>query len=54
LPPVQRPGVAHDRNVDTHAQIQSLQRQLDRATGMNALRLATQLTQLQREVQTRR
>jgi hypothetical protein len=54
LPPVQRPGVAQDRNVDTHAQIQSLQRQLDRATGMNALRIATQLTQLQREVQTRR
>lgn len=54
LPPVQRPGVSHDGTPDRDAQIKSLQRQLDRATGVSAIRLATQLTQLQREAQARR
>jgi hypothetical protein len=54
LPPVQRPGVAQSGHADTDDKIKSLQRQLDRATGMNAIRLATELQQLQREAASRR
>ena len=48
LPPVQRPGVARQGDSKL-AQIQTIQKQLNNATGMAALRLATQLTKLQRE-----
>jgi hypothetical protein len=43
LPPVQRPGAAQPRGAAKEAEIQTLSKQLDNASGMNALRTAAAL-----------
>jgi hypothetical protein len=43
VPPVQRPGVAQNRNASADAEIQNLSKQLETATGMRAHRLGAQL-----------
>jgi hypothetical protein len=48
VPPVQRPGVAQGRNASADAEIQNLNKQLERATGMNAMRIAAKLTAARR------
>jgi hypothetical protein len=47
LPPVQRPGAAQPKGAAQEAQIQTLSKQLDNASGMNALRIAAQLRNAQ-------
>jgi hypothetical protein len=47
-PPVQRPGSAPTKGSSREAQIQTLTQQLDKATGLNQIRLAAQLTSLRR------
>ena len=47
-PPVQRPGVSQGKNAMREAEIQALNKQLDSATGVNALRIAARLTQMGR------
>ena len=44
VPPVQKPGVALPKGAARDAHIQNLSKQLDNARGMEALRLAAQLT----------
>jgi hypothetical protein len=48
IPPVQRPGVSQGKAADRDAKIASLSQQLDKATGINALRLAAELTRAKR------
>jgi len=48
LPPVQRPGTTQGKGAAQAAEIQNLQKQLDRASGINALRIAAKLTAAQR------
>ena len=48
IPPVQRPGVSQGKAADRDAKIASLSQQLDKATGINALRLAAELTRARR------
>jgi hypothetical protein len=48
VPPVQRPGVASGRNASSDAEIQNLTKQLERASGMNAMRIAAKLTAMRR------
>ena len=43
LPQVQKPGVTQGRNAGRDQEIQNLSKQLDKATGINALRIATEL-----------
>jgi hypothetical protein len=52
LPPVLRPGVSHPRpaSASNHSRIQAIQRQMQTATSNKAIRLAAELTRLQREV----
>jgi hypothetical protein len=52
LPPVMRPGVSHPRSASAsnHSRIQAIQRQMQTATSNKAIRLAAELTRLQREV----
>lgn len=49
LPPVQKPGVAPQRGASSQADIKTLEKQLESASGMNALRIGQKLTQLRRE-----
>lgn len=53
LPPVIRPGVAPERNADLDTRIQTATRQLDRASGRNAIEIAVQLNALRREAAAR-
>ena len=48
LPPVQRPGVSQGRGAALDAQIQNLDKQLDNASGVNALRTAAKLVAAKR------
>jgi hypothetical protein len=48
LPPVQRPGVSQARGAALDAQIQDLGKQLDNASGVNALRTAAKLVAAKR------
>jgi hypothetical protein len=48
VPPVQRPGVAQPKGGAQEAQIQNLTQQLEHAKGVNAIRLAAQLTAAKR------
>jgi hypothetical protein len=48
LPPVQRPGAAQPRGAAREAELQTLSKQLDTATGMSALRAAAKLTAAKR------
>jgi hypothetical protein len=48
VPPVQRPGTAQPRGAEKAAQIQSLEQQLGKARGNNAIKLAAQLTAARR------
>ena len=49
VPPVQKPGTARNTRVDVSAaEISSLSKELDKATGRRALEIATKLTQLKR------
>lgn len=48
LPPVQRPGVAQPKGAAQEAQIQTLSKQLDNASGVNALRAAAKLVATRR------
>lgn len=48
LPSVQKPGVAASRNTGGQAEIQALEKQLDTASGMQALRIGQKITQLRR------
>jgi hypothetical protein len=48
IPPVQRPGVSQGKAADRDAKIASLSQQLDKASGINALRLAAELTRARR------
>ena len=48
LPPVTRPGVARSPGAGKATEIQTLQRQLDNASGLQALRLSAQLLRAQR------
>ena len=50
LPPVQRPGVTQSGKPGRDAEITTLKRQLNSATGLQALRIATQLTKLHTRV----
>ena len=49
LPPVQRPGVSQPKGAANDAIIQNLSKQLDTATGMQALRIAAKLTAAKRQ-----
>jgi hypothetical protein len=49
LPPVQKPGVAPQRGASSQADIKTLEKQLESASGMNAIRIGQKLTQLRRE-----
>jgi hypothetical protein len=49
LPPVQRPGVSEPRGQGDLDQIASVTRQLGKASGTEAMRLAVRLTALKRE-----
>ena len=53
LAPVQKPGVAANRGSADQADIKSLEKQLDNATGMNALRLGQQLAAARRAAASR-
>ena len=48
VPPVQRPGVQVERNSGRQAEIHNLSQQLDKATGVNAMRIAAQLVAARR------
>jgi hypothetical protein len=48
VPPVQRPGVAQSKSASAQAEIQSLQKQLETATGVGAMRIAARLTAARR------
>lgn len=48
LPPVQRPGAAKAPGADKAAQIQAINKQLETATSMQALKLGAQLLKLER------
>jgi hypothetical protein len=48
VPPVQRPGVSHPRGAAQDAVIQNLNKQLENASGMNALRTAAKLVAAKR------
>jgi hypothetical protein len=48
VPPVQRPGVAQGKSASSDAEIQNLTRQLEQASGMNAMRIAAKLTAMRR------
>jgi hypothetical protein len=50
VPPVQKPGVALPKGAARDAHIQNLSKQLDSARGLEALRLAAQLTAERRRV----
>jgi hypothetical protein len=47
-PPSQRPGVVRPRGADAEDSVRSLEKQLETASGMAALKLATRLTQAKR------
>jgi hypothetical protein len=47
-PPVQRPGVPQGKNAAREAEIQALNKQLETAKGVTALRIAAKLTQMER------
>jgi hypothetical protein len=49
VPPVQRPGVAQGRGVQRDAELQNLSKQLDNASGVNALRVAAKMQSLKRQ-----
>lgn len=49
-PPVQRPGVSKPKGADAEAQVQALTKQLEAASGVKALRIATQLSQARRQM----
>jgi hypothetical protein len=49
VPPVQRPGVSQPRGAAQDAVIQNLNRQLENASGVNALRTAARLVAARRE-----
>ncbi|MGM4997839.1 hypothetical protein AB8A05_04175 [Tardiphaga sp. 538_B7_N1_4] len=49
LPPVQRPGVRPPANAGTEKTIQALTSQLDKASGLQAIRLAAELTAAKRK-----
>src|SRR5882724_4975155 len=53
LPPVQRPGTAKPATSSVAAQIQTLERQLNTATGDKAARLSAQILQLERKAASR-
>ena len=48
VPPVQRPGVAPTKGASAQAEIQNLTRQLETASGVNAMRIAARLTAARR------
>jgi hypothetical protein len=48
VPPVQRPGVAPAKGAGAQAEIQNLTRQLETASGVNAMRIAARLTAARR------
>lgn len=48
LPPVQRPGVAKPAGTDKATQIQALEQQLSKSSGLTAIRLAADITKLRR------
>jgi hypothetical protein len=48
VPPVQRPGVAQGKNAGRAQELQNLNKQLDGATGLQALRLAARITAARR------
>ena len=48
LPPVQKPGVTQGRNASIDAEIQTLSKQLDNASGRNAILIAQRLTEAKR------
>jgi hypothetical protein len=48
VPPVQRPGVSQPKGAAQEAQIANLNKQLENASGVNALRLAARLTAAKR------
>jgi hypothetical protein len=48
VPPVQRPGMAQDRNAGIDAEIRQLSRQLETATGMQQARIAAKLVAARR------
>ena len=49
VPPVQRPGVSHPKGAAQDAVIQNLNKQLESASGVNALRTAAKLVAARRE-----
>jgi hypothetical protein len=49
MPPVQRPGVSHPKGAAQDAVIQNLNKQLENASGVNALRTAAKLVAARRE-----
>jgi hypothetical protein len=49
VPPVQRPGVSHPKGAAQDAVIQNLNKQLENASGVNALRTAAKLVAARRE-----
>ena len=48
-PPVQRPGTARPAGAGIQAQIQTLKQQLDKSSGMTAIRLGAEITKLERQ-----
>lgn len=50
VPPVQRPGTTRPRGADNLADIQRLEKQLETASGRRSIEIATQITQLKREL----
>jgi hypothetical protein len=48
VPPVQRPGVAQPKGAAQHAQIENLAQQLDKSSGVKALRTAAKLVAARR------
>jgi hypothetical protein len=48
LPPVQRPGASQPKGAAQEAELQSLDRQLDKSSGVNALRAAAKLVAAKR------
>ena len=48
VPPVQRPGVSHPKGAAQDAVIQNLNKQLENASGVNALRTAARLVAAKR------
>lgn len=54
VPPVQKPGTARPAGASQQAEIQTLKNQLDKASGVAALRIATKLHQLERAAAARK